>query len=49
MIAEVTARAFWPLWSVAIFTLGLLMLVLHDIADRNLVLGTAASLAILAI
>ncbi|MDQ7070271.1 MAG: TIGR02302 family protein [Rhodobacterales bacterium] len=49
MFAESMARAFWPLWSVVIFALGLLMLGLHDTLDRNLVLGIAASLGIVAL
>ena len=49
MFAESLARAFWPLWSVVIFALGLLMLGLHDTLDRNLVLGIAASLGIVAL
>ena len=30
MVAERLARAFWPLWSVVILALALLMLGLHD-------------------
>lgn len=49
MFAEMLARAFWPLWSVAILALGMLMLGLHDLLARNLVLGIGASLGFLAV
>ena len=39
LFAERLARAFWPLWSVLILSLGMLMLGLHDTVRVELVWG----------
>lgn len=49
MIAQMLVRAFWPLWSVVIFAVGLLMLGLHDSLPFNIVTGLVAGLGVLAI
>ncbi|WP_136636628.1 TIGR02302 family protein [Pseudooceanicola onchidii] len=49
LVAERLARAFWPLWSVLIFTLALLMLGVQDMVPVEVVWGMGAALAVLAI
>ncbi|MBW4981536.1 DUF4175 domain-containing protein [Mameliella sp. CS4] len=44
MVAERVARAFWPLWSIAIFALALLMLGVQDEVAVEWVWGAAALL-----
>ena len=44
LVAERMARAFWPLWSVLIFALALLMLGLHDMVRVEVVWGVGVAL-----
>ena len=49
LFAERLARAFWPLWSVLILSLGMLMLGLHDTVRVELVWGVGGLLILLAL
>jgi uncharacterized protein (TIGR02302 family) len=49
LIAERLARAFWPLWSVVILALALLMLGLQDMVRVEVVWGVGAALGLMAI
>lgn len=49
LVAERAARAFWPLWSVLILTLGLLMLGVQDLVRVEAVWAAGAVLAVLAL
>lgn len=48
LVAERAARAFWPLWTVVILALALLMLGVHDLVAVEVVWGVGTALILMA-